>query len=228
MMSKGYAWIITDGITSILNSMDPQSLTQCKVWALARASEEISPRKSQPEKLKSLSKFTNLASISVSQTGSKILKAVLQSKYNGLSGKFQLKDGQLEPVAFQLPALFNICERSCTYHLAGLSAVTPKGWTMPVSGKKLRIGVPVKEGFTELVKVDHDLQTGAVSVSGFCIDVFKAAVENLPYALTYEFIPFDNSNGSSAATYSDLVFQVYLQNAKSMMSLRVQGLNKLE
>ena len=69
----------------------------------------------------------------------------------------------------------------------------------------------MKGGFTELVKVDRDLQTGVVSVSGFCIDVFKAAVENLPYALTYEFIPFDNSNGSSALTYTDLVFQVYLQ-----------------
>ncbi|CBI17829.3 unnamed protein product, partial [Vitis vinifera] len=288
MMSKGYAWIITDGITSILNSMDPSVIDSMQgliglrpyippseelnnftvklknkfpkdnrspilnelnifclwaydaVWALARASEEISPRKSQPEKLKSLSKFTNLASISVSQTGSKILKAVLQSKFNGLSGKFQLKDGQLEPVAFQLVNVvgnavkgigfwtpkhgisreLNLSDSQLYSTSAnglqptiwpGLSAVTPKGWTMPVSGKKLRIGVPVKDGFTELVKVDRDPQTGAVSVSGFCIDVFKAAVENLPYALTYEFIPFDNSNGSSALTYTDLVFQVYLQ-----------------
>lgn len=296
MMSKGYAWIITDGITSILNSMDPSVIDSMQgliglrpyippseelnnftvklknkfpkdnrspilnelnifclwaydaVWALARASEEISPRKSQPEKLKSLSKFTNLASISVSQTGSKILKAVLQSKFNGLSGKFQLKDGQLEPVAFQLvnvvgngvkgigfwtpkhgisrelnlsdSQLYSTSANSLQPTIwPGLSAVTPKGWTMPVSGKKLRIGVPVKDGFTELVKVDRDLQTGAVSVSGFCIDVFKAAVENLPYALTYEFIPFDNSNGSSAVTYSDLVFQVYLQVSFCLLNL---------
>ncbi|KAL6331906.1 hypothetical protein AAG906_020254 [Vitis piasezkii] len=259
MMSKGYAWIITDGITSILNSMDPsvidsmqgliglrpyippsEELNNFTVKLKTKASEEISPRKSQPEKLKSLSKFTNLASISVSQTGSKILKAVLQSKFNGLSGKFQLKDGQLEPVAFQLvnvvgngvkgigfwtpkhgiSRVLNL-SNSQLYSASvndlqpviwpGPSSVTPKGWTMPVRGKKLRIGVPVLQNFTELVKVDHDLRTGAVSVSGFCIDVFKAAVENLPYALTYEFIPFADSKGSPAGTYNELVFQVYLQ-----------------
>ncbi|RVW75482.1 Glutamate receptor 2.7 [Vitis vinifera] len=264
MMSKGYAWIITDGITSILNSMDPSVIDSMQgliglrpyippseelnnftvklrnkfpkdnrrpilnelnifclwaydaVWALARASEEISPRKSQPEKLKSLSKFTNLASISVSQTGSKILKAVLQSKFNGLSGKFQLKDGQLEPVAFQL---VNVVGNG----VKGIGFWTPKhgisrelnlsdSQLYSTSANSLQPTIwPGLSAVTPKVKVDRDLQTGVVSVSGFCIDVFKAAVENLPYALTYEFIPFDNSNGSSALTYTDLVFQVYLQ-----------------
>ena len=91
----------------------------------------------------------------------------------------------------------------------GGSKVTPKGWIiMPaVSGKKLRIGGPVKNGFTDLVKADKDEQTGAITAVGFCIDVFVAAVAMLPYARSYDFIPWMTTNG----TYSDLVFQAYLQ-----------------
>ncbi|CBI17828.3 unnamed protein product, partial [Vitis vinifera] len=265
MISKGYAWIITDGITSFLNSMDASVIDSMQglvgLNPYIPPSEELNnftvkwqnkfPNDNQSGKLNELNVFCLWAYDAVwalarayeeivSQTGSKILKAILQSQFNGLSGKFQLKDGQLEPVAFQLvnvvgngvkgigfwtpkhgisrevnlsdSQLYSTSANSLQPTIwPGLSAVTPKGWTMPVSGKKLRIGVPVKGGFTELVKVDRNLQTGSVSVSGFCIDVFKAAVENLPYALTYEFIPFADSNGSSAGTYNDLVFQVYLQ-----------------
>ncbi|PQM37467.1 glutamate receptor 1.3 [Prunus yedoensis var. nudiflora] len=58
---------------------------------------------------------------------------------------------------------------------------------------KLRIGVPVKLGFKELV------------------DVFKAVIEALPYKVHYEFIPFEDANGNMAGTYNELVYQVHLQ-----------------
>ncbi|VVA11672.1 PREDICTED: glutamate receptor [Prunus dulcis] len=94
----------------------------------------------------------------------------------------------------------------------GDSLSVPKGWENPTNGKKLRIGVPVKDGFTELVKVMKDPSTNMTDVTGFSIDVFKAAVEMLPYALPYEFIPFAKSDGTSAGTYNDLVYQIYLGN----------------
>nr|XP_011469463.1 PREDICTED: glutamate receptor 1.4-like [Fragaria vesca subsp. vesca] len=77
---------------------------------------------------------------------------------------------------------------------------------------KLRIGVPVRFGFKELVRVEHDLETNTTHVTGFSIDVFKAAIEALPYEVVYEFIPFEDANGNAAGTYNDLVYQVYLKN----------------
>ncbi|XP_050369016.1 glutamate receptor 2.8-like [Argentina anserina] len=92
----------------------------------------------------------------------------------------------------------------------GESSSVPKGWEIPENGTKLRIGVPVKDGFTEFVKVTTDLSTNTTDVNGFSIDVFKAVVDKLPYALPYELIPFAYPNGTSAGTYNDLIYQIYL------------------
>uniref|UniRef100_A0A1D1Y7C4 Glutamate receptor n=1 Tax=Anthurium amnicola TaxID=1678845 RepID=A0A1D1Y7C4_9ARAE len=93
----------------------------------------------------------------------------------------------------------------------GDSTSVPKGWEMPTSGKKLRIGVPLKDGFGEFVRVDQDPLTNRVTVSGYCIDVFEAVMQALPYAISYEYIPFENATRQVAGTYNDLVYQVYLQ-----------------
>ena len=90
------------------------------------------------------------------------------------------------------------------------SSSIPKGWEIPQTGKKLRIGVPVKEGFSELVKMTHDPSTNKTQVTGFSIDVFNAVMGALPYYVSYEFIPFAKPNGDSAGTNNDLVYQVYL------------------
>ncbi|TXG62332.1 hypothetical protein EZV62_013695 [Acer yangbiense] len=44
----------------------------------------------------------------------------------------------------------------------------------------------------------------------YCIDVFDAVMKTLPYAVTYEYIPFELPNGMSAGTYDDLIYRVYL------------------
>ncbi|XP_062019357.1 glutamate receptor 2.7-like isoform X1 [Rosa rugosa] len=92
----------------------------------------------------------------------------------------------------------------------GNSLSVPRGWEIPTNGKKLIIGVPVKIDFTEFVKISKDPKTGTMDVTGFCIDVFHAALKVLPYALPYEFAPFTNPDGTSAGNYNDLVYQVYL------------------
>ncbi|KAI3904302.1 hypothetical protein MKW92_039268 [Papaver armeniacum] len=95
----------------------------------------------------------------------------------------------------------------------GESTVVPKGWVFPEVGKKLRIGVPVKEGFTEFVRVTRNSSfNNSTYVTGYCIDVFKAALEMLPYPVPYEFVPFEKADGTTAGTYDDLVYQVYAQN----------------
>ncbi|KAI3866079.1 hypothetical protein MKX03_003541 [Papaver bracteatum] len=95
----------------------------------------------------------------------------------------------------------------------GESTVVPKGWVViPEAGKKLRIGVPVKRGFTDFVKVTTNSSfNNSTYVTGYCIDLFKAVMEMLPYPVTYEFVPFAKADGTTAGTYDDLVYQVYAQ-----------------
>ncbi|BFG18021.1 hypothetical protein CerSpe_042950 [Prunus speciosa] len=81
---------------------------------------------------------------------------------------------------------------------------------LPTDGKKLRIGVPVTAGFTEFVMVTKNPSTNTTDVTGFSIDVFKAAVELLAFALPFDFIPFAKPDGTSAGSYDDLCYQVYL------------------
>ncbi|KAJ4831373.1 hypothetical protein Tsubulata_021673 [Turnera subulata] len=94
----------------------------------------------------------------------------------------------------------------------GDTAAVPKGWQIPTNGKRLRIGVPVKHGFREFVAVTIDNATNTSSVTGYCIDVFDAVAQALPYALTYDYIPFASADGEMAGNYNDLINQVYLGN----------------
>lgn len=61
----------------------------------------------------------------------------------------------------------------------------PKGldWQM-LKGKKLRIGVPVMQGFHEFVNMEWNPRTNR-NGSGFCIEVFDTAMASLPYSIAY-------------------------------------------
>ncbi|XP_057432782.1 glutamate receptor 2.7-like [Lotus japonicus] len=114
-----------------------------------------------------------------------------------------------------LPSIYSTSKRNLgTIIWPGDTYSVPKGWEIPTSGRKLRIGVPVKTGdsYTEFVKIKHDTNTNSTVVTGFCIDVFKAVLEALPFALPYEFIPFEKSDGEMAGTYDELISQVYYGN----------------
>ncbi|KAM5566013.1 hypothetical protein ABKV19_019819 [Rosa sericea] len=74
-------------------------------------------------------------------------------------------------------------------------------------GRKLRILVPVKHGFKEFVNVTHDPTMNRTNVTGYCIDVFHAVIEALPYDVPYEFFAF-----AKPKSYDDLVNQVFLGN----------------
>ncbi|XP_006655867.2 glutamate receptor 2.7-like isoform X1 [Oryza brachyantha] len=89
----------------------------------------------------------------------------------------------------------------------GDSTTVPKGWDFPVNAKILRIGVPTRHDFKTFVKVETNPNTNRSSVSGYSIDVFEAAVKRLPYALRYEYIPYDCAN-----SYDQLVSQVFFKN----------------
>ncbi|XP_047983046.1 glutamate receptor 3.3-like [Salvia hispanica] len=81
----------------------------------------------------------------------------------------------------------------------GESIRTPRGWVFPNNGKQLRIGVPRRASYREYVSQAQ----GTNNSKGFCIDVFTAAVNLLPYAVPYQFIPY--GNGRENPNYNELV-----------------------
>ncbi|PNY01207.1 glutamate receptor-like protein [Trifolium pratense] len=89
-----------------------------------------------------------------------------------------------------------------------------KGWEIPTVGKKLKIGVPVKYGdnYTEFLKITYDRSTNKTKATGFCIDVFKAVLDILPYELPYEFLAYAKPDGEMAGSYNDLISQIYYGN----------------
>ncbi|CAL1353035.1 unnamed protein product [Linum trigynum] len=101
----------------------------------------------------------------------------------------------------------------------GDSATSPKGFEIPTNGKRrLRIGVPVKSGFREFVSVTTDSETNeTTAVTGYCMDVFEAVVEKLPYVLPFDYVPFANPSGEKNGTYDDLVYQVFSGNLDAVV-----------
>ncbi|KAF7020368.1 hypothetical protein CFC21_033479 [Triticum aestivum] len=87
----------------------------------------------------------------------------------------------------------------------GDSITVPRGWDFPANGKILQIAVPVRRDFKVFVKVENP-NSSMQSVTGYCIDVFEAAVKKLPYALPFKYMPYDCAN-----SYDKLVSQVYFK-----------------
>uniref|UniRef100_A0A0E0L825 Glutamate receptor n=1 Tax=Oryza punctata TaxID=4537 RepID=A0A0E0L825_ORYPU len=83
----------------------------------------------------------------------------------------------------------------------------PRGWA-PANGSPFTVAVPEKAVFPDFVKVTR--QHGRdddddPSFEGFSIDVFKAAVEHLPYNFHYKFVSFNE-------TYDSLMQHDYMKS----------------
>jgi ionotropic glutamate receptor len=184
---------------------------------------------------------TDLATIGVSLNGPNLLQALSNTSFKGLSGDYLFVDGKLQASAFRIvnvngnggrtvgfwtptKRLVQTLNSTTTKSMnsspvsdistviwPGDNTAAPKGWEIPSNGKKLKIGVPVKDGFSQFVSVTRDPISNTTTVKGYSIDVFEAVVGSLPYALPYEYIPFANPDGGTAGNYDSLVYQVYLQ-----------------
>ena len=73
---------------------------------------------------------------------------------------------------------------------------------------KLRVGVPKKDGFTQFVSAVWDPHEQKYNVSGYCMDVFNAVLNHLPFKVSLEIEPYVNQSRESAGTYDTLVQQV--------------------
>ncbi|XP_021804508.1 glutamate receptor 3.6-like isoform X2 [Prunus avium] len=66
----------------------------------------------------------------------------------------------------------------------GQTTQKPRGWVFPDNGKKLRIGVPRRVSYREFLNVK------GTDITGYCIEVFQAAFNELQYGGAYKFVPF--------------------------------------
>ncbi|XP_073113432.1 glutamate receptor 2.8-like [Elaeis guineensis] len=73
---------------------------------------------------------------------------------------------------------------------------------------------PVEPGFHSFLNVEKDPVSNETKASGYVIDVFEAAVRQLPYALPFEYVP-ENAKGKRAGDYNALVQEVSNQDDRS-------------
>ncbi|RDX62381.1 Glutamate receptor 3.3, partial [Mucuna pruriens] len=84
----------------------------------------------------------------------------------------------------------------------GQTTQTPRGWVFASNGRHLRIGVPLRISYREFVSRIE----GTEMFGGYCIDVFTAALNLLPYPVPYKFIPF--GDGKTNPLNSDLLHMI--------------------
>ncbi|WOL15141.1 glutamate receptor 3.4-like isoform X1 [Canna indica] len=178
----------------------------------------------------------HLSSLKYFDTGDRLLKKLLLTNFTGVTGQVQFdSDGNLIHPAYDILNIGGTGSRTIGFwsNYSGLSVVAPevlyakppnvsttnqqlynaiwpgetttkpRGWVFPNNGKSLRIGVPYRTSYKEFVSRDNSPD----GVKGFCIDVFKAAVNLLPYPVPYSFILF--GDGLKNPSYNDLVGKVY-------------------
>ncbi|XP_022997332.1 glutamate receptor 2.9-like [Cucurbita maxima] len=242
LMSKGYAWIITDATTNGLNSMSISTLSSMQgvlgvknyvprtteldefilrwrrkflqenpdiddprldvyglwaydaTWALAMAVERSE------------------RAVGTDPNGRKIMEALSKIRFKGVSGgEFGLVEGQPESPNLQIVNVIGEGEISTVGYWnaefnengklrpiiwPGYSVQAPRGWGSFNPRKRLRIAVPFNKVFKpSVLKVPNIL--------GYCMDIFTAAVNEIPHFPRYEFVPCRPSS------YDSLIMEVY-------------------
>ncbi|KAK1397559.1 hypothetical protein POM88_007422 [Heracleum sosnowskyi] len=92
----------------------------------------------------------------------------------------------------------------------GDSTVKPMYWAIPTSGRRLKVRVPMKEGFAEFVKLRQFQNTTEYNITDFCADVFRELLTHLPFKIDNpQYIPYGNlTTGKSVGSYDDLLAQL--------------------
>lgn len=177
----------------------------------------------------------HLSSLQTFNEGPKFLQTILGMNFTGVSGQIQFdKDKNLIHPAYDILNIGASGPRIIGYwsnhsglsdlvpetlyskspnrstgnkHLSnvlwpGLTSITPRGWVFPNNGKPLRIAVPNRVSFKEFVGRDKE----PPGVKGFCIDVFEAALNVMPYPVPKQYILYGHGNRNP--NYDDLVNQV--------------------
>ncbi|KAG2316452.1 hypothetical protein Bca52824_019574 [Brassica carinata] len=159
-------------------------------WALARSAEMVN-------------------------ASSTLLEAITECRFKGLSGDFHVKDKMFLSDKFEIVNFLESGERrigfwnsngsfSSRRHFnkleetiiwPGGSAQTPRERSLRENKRrKLRVLVTSSNRFPRLMNVKTDSATNVTTVEGFCIQVFRAAIQ--PFNCYLEFIPWRNGSDS--------------------------------
>ncbi|KAJ6343421.1 hypothetical protein OIU76_005205 [Salix suchowensis] len=174
----------------------------------------------------------NLASLRVFDGGQQFLQTLLRIKFSGPSGQIQFDlDKNLVNPAYDVLNIGGTGSRRIGYwsNYSGLSTISPevlytkpqnnssnnqhlysviwpgetslvpRGWVFPENGKPLRIAVPNRIAYQQFVSKDKN----PPGVRGYCIDVFEAAINLLPYPVPRTYIL--QGNGKRNPDYNELV-----------------------
>ncbi|KAG2717034.1 hypothetical protein I3760_03G154800 [Carya illinoinensis] len=177
----------------------------------------------------------HLASLRTFDGGQQLLQTILSMNFTGVSGQIQFdSDKNLVHPAYDVLNIGGTGFRKIGYwsnysHLSvispeilytrppntltasqhvysviwpGETAAPPRGWVFPNNGKPLRIGVPNRVGYKQFVAKDN----GPPGVRGFCIDVFEAAINLLPYPVPRSYMLY--GDGKRNPVFNDLVAEV--------------------
>ncbi|CAM0943576.1 unnamed protein product [Alopecurus aequalis] len=192
-------------------------------WALAAAAEAADalsgPAFHTPPGRASTPQNADLDRISVSATGAALLRAVLNTTFDGMAGKFRMVDGQMQVATYEVVNIIGRGARMVGFwtpksglsrelnggggkapslkHILwpGETPSTPKGWTASQNGRVLNVAVPVKRGFKQFVNVVVS-PNSTTTITGYCIDVFDKVMKNLAYPVPYRYVPFHDSPDS--------------------------------
>ncbi|XVE85648.1 hypothetical protein DITRI_Ditri17bG0107200 [Diplodiscus trichospermus] len=177
----------------------------------------------------------HLTSLRVFNGGQQLLQTLLRLNFTGLSGQIQFTlDKHLVHPAYDVLNIGGTGTRRIGYwsnyshfsivppedlytkppnisagsqHLysviwPGEATATPKGWVFPNNGQPLRIAVPNRVGYKEFVSKDKSPS----GVRGYCIDVFEAAMNLLPYAVPRTYMLY--GDGKRNPSYNELISRV--------------------
>ncbi|KAF5948458.1 hypothetical protein HYC85_014415 [Camellia sinensis] len=175
------------------------------------------------------------ASLRTFDEGPKLLQILLTMNFTGLSGQIQFDpEKNLIHPAFDILNIAGTGSRRIGYwsNYSGLSVVAPetlytkppntstgnqhlniviwpgetpkqpRGWVFPNNGKPLQIVVPNRVSYKQFVAKEK----GPLGVKGYCIDVFEAAVNLLPYAVPHAYTVY--GDGVREPSYNNLVYDV--------------------
>ena len=193
----------------------------------------------------SLAAAINKYNVSSSTPGRTLLGAMLNTTFDGLAGRFSLVNGQLQLSTYEVVNIIGKSARTVGFWTPesgifknlkatnekgikqilwpGDLAIAPRGWSMSSTGRPLRIAVPSRLGFNQLVEVSYSLRTNTSFVTGYCIDVFDALVKNLPYPVAYQYVP-----STIYSSYEELLSLVFEKVSADMINILNMAIRKFE
>ncbi|KAK6159691.1 hypothetical protein DH2020_003072 [Rehmannia glutinosa] len=139
----------------------------------------------------------NLGSLSRFNGGKELLRNILRTNTTGVISKIGywsnysgLSVVPPEILYTKEPNRSSSNQRLNNVVWPGRTTIKPRGWEFPHNGRRLRIGIPHRVSYKAFVSKDDNTN----EIHGYCIDVFVAAKDLLPYAVSHEFVLFGDKH----------------------------------